>query len=86
MTQATEGTVARHEVRIEYFVNGEVQYATERKLTVREILENAGFTPATDHVLTRDNGHHTYKDYDEEVPLRPGERFTATFKGPTPTS
>lgn len=71
---------------IHYKVNGEPQETTEHKLTVRQILENAGFTPAEDYQLTRDNGHHTYQNLDEEVPLREGETFTATFTGPTPTS
>jgi hypothetical protein len=71
---------------IHYQVNGENQETTEHKLTVREILQNASFTPAEDYQLTRDNGHHTYNDLNEEVPLREGETFTATFTGPTPTS
>lgn len=71
---------------ITYFVNGEAQHTAEHKLTVRQILENAGFTPATDYRLTRDNGNHPFTDYDEEVPLHDGEKFTATFIGQTPTS
>jgi hypothetical protein len=69
-----------------YFVNGEPQTTATHKRTVIEILELAGFTPATDYDLNRDNGHHQFSDYAEEVPLHDGERFTATFKGPTPTS
>lgn len=70
----------------QYFVNGETQATDEHKLTVRQILENSGFTPAEQYELIRDNGHHTYADYNEEVPLHEGERFTAKFRGPTPTS
>ena len=69
-----------------YFVNGEEQTTASDKLTVREILTKAGFTPVEDYRLTRDEGNHVYHDYDEEVPLHEDERFTATFLGPTPTS
>lgn len=71
---------------IVYFVNAEEQTTDERKLTVRQILENAGFTPAEDYRLTRDNGDHDFTNYDEEVPIHEDERFTATFLGPTPVS
>jgi ribose 5-phosphate isomerase RpiB len=69
-----------------YFVNGEEQSTESKKLTVKQILENAGFTPAEDFRLTRDNGSHDFSDYTEEVPIHKYERFTATFKGVTPTS
>ncbi len=71
---------------ISYFVNGEKQTSQLHKLTVRTILTNAGFTPAEDYRLVRDDGNHTYTNYDEEVPLHEGEKFTALFQGPTPTS
>ncbi len=71
---------------ITYFVDGEEQVTEEHKLTVAQILENAGFTPATDYILTRQNGHHDFTDYNQEVPLRNGERFTTRFIGVTPTS
>ena len=71
---------------VTYYVNGEVQTTTKDKLTVQEILSDAGFTPAEEYRLTRDEGNHIYRDYNEEVPLHENERFTATFLGPTPTS
>ena len=71
---------------VTYYVNGEAQTTAHHKLTVREILTAAGFTPVTEYQLTRDEGHHVYRDYDEEVPLHQHERFTATFVGPTPVS
>jgi hypothetical protein len=71
---------------IHYTVNAEPQETEHLKLTVRQILVNAGFQPAEDYDLTRDNGHHKLPDLDEEVPIHEGESFTATFKGPTPTS
>lgn len=84
---ATEGHVAEAKTRtITYFVNGEEQTTTEHKLTVRRILENAGFKPAEEYRLTRDAGNHDFTDYDQEVPLHEGERFTVTFLGVTPVS
>jgi hypothetical protein len=77
---------ATHRKAVTYFVNGEEQATTEDKLTVRQILTAAGFTPVEEYRLTRDEGGHVYRDYNEEVPLHEGERFTATFLGPTPTS
>lgn len=71
---------------ITYYVNGEAPTTTQHKLTVREILTDAGFTPAEEYRLTRDEGHHVYQDYNEEVPLRDSEKFTTTFIGPTPVS
>ncbi len=71
---------------ITYYVNGESQTTHHHKLTVRTILTNAGFTPAEDYRLVRDAGNHTYTNLDEEVPLHEGEKFTALFQGPTPTS
>jgi len=78
-------SVTEHKT-VTYYVNGEKQTTTQDKLTVREILTVAGFTPVTDYQLTRDEGHNVYRDYDEEVPLHEDERFTATFVGPTPVS
>ncbi len=72
--------------RRKYFVNGERFATRERELTVREILEDAGFTPAEEYRLTCDEGHRVFDGYDAIVPIRDGQRFTATFLGPTPTS
>ncbi len=71
---------------IEYTVNGEEETTAQHKLTVRQILENAGFKPAENYDLTRNEGNHAYHNYDEDVPLHEDEAFTATFKGPTPVS
>jgi hypothetical protein len=80
-------TATEAEVRvITYYVNGETQTTSSHKLTVREILSNAEFTPPENYKLSRNAGHHEYTNYDEEVPLHEGERFTALFQGPTPTS
>lgn len=69
-----------------YFVNGERQETEQHKLTVRMILENAGFKPAEEYRLVRDNGNKTFTDPSEELPVHKDERFTALFEGPTPTS
>jgi hypothetical protein len=69
-----------------YFVNSEPEATEESKLTVREVLEDADFKPAENYDLTRDEGHHTFTNYDEEIPIHEGEHFTATYKGTTPVS
>ncbi|MBZ4521842.1 hypothetical protein [Mycobacterium avium] len=69
-----------------YFVNGERLRTTEERLTVREILKDAGFTPVKDYRLSRDSDHRVFEHHGAEVPIRDGEKFTATFVGPTPTS
>lgn len=69
-----------------YFVNGEQFHTIEFELTVRAVLQNAGFTPVEEYRLARDHGHHIYENYDVVVPIHDGERFTATFLGPTLTS
>jgi DNA-binding LacI/PurR family transcriptional regulator len=70
---------------IHYIVSGEPQETTERKLAGRQILERAGFTPAEDYRLTRDDGGKEIGLTDLE-PIHGNEAFTATFRGPTPTS
>ena len=72
--------------KIEYFVNGEVQHTEEDPITVKRILEKAGFTPPDQYELIRDKDQHKYKDLHKEVEIHNGERFTALFVGPTPTS
>ena len=76
-----------HEKDVTYFVNDEAQVSTEKKLTMREIVEGAGFSPASDYELEEnDHGHTTYVDPDEEVVLHNGQHFTVTYTGVTPTS
>lgn len=69
-----------------YYVNGDKQETSERELTVRQVLENAGFRPPEQYRLTRDEGNQTYPSLDTEVKVHPNERFTALFEGPTPVS
>jgi DNA-binding LacI/PurR family transcriptional regulator len=76
----------RRKTEIEYFVNGEPQTTHQRKLTARKILEDAGFAPPEEWLLSRDDPHHEYKDENHEVELHEHERFTATFTGSTETS
>jgi len=69
-----------------YYVNGEPYDAMRHKMTVREILEIAGLTPAEDYRLIRENGNKEFTDYNEEVPISKNESFMALYKGVTPTS
>lgn len=72
---------------ITYFVNDEAETTNKKHLTVREILENAGFTPATDYTLKSHDPKVDYgSNYDEEVKINQDQRFHALHKGPTPTS
>jgi len=72
---------------ITYFVNGEKETTKEPELAVKQILENAGFTPETDYTLAREHPHHDFdSNYNELVKIHENERFQAKFKGPTPTS
>jgi hypothetical protein len=70
---------------IHYSVSAEPQETTAHKLSGREILERAGFTPAEDYTLTRDDGNKVI-DLDDREPIHEHETFTAKFKGITPTS
>ena len=70
-----------------YFVNGEEETTTQEALEVRIILENAGFTPATDYTLKSENPPVDYDShYGEKVEIHSHQRFQAQFKGPTQTS
>lgn len=85
-TDMTESQAPEQTRLITYFVNGEREQTPDHKRTVRAILSDAGFTPVETYQLERDNGHHVFSDYDEEVPIHEDERFTALYKGPTQTS
>lgn len=70
-----------------YYVNGEAETTDQDELIVREILENAGFKPATDYTLKSENPKKDFdSQYDEPVKIHPNQRFEALFKGPTPVS
>ena len=84
--QAAEKQARRPGKETEYFVNGESQKTSEHKLAVKTILSNAGFTPPEEYELSRDKDGHEFGSQEELVPIHKGERFTATFTGPTPTS
>lgn len=71
---------------VRYFVNGAAQATHDRKLTPRAILTNAGFSPAEDYRLIRDDGNKILADLDKEESIHTDERFTALFNGPTPVS
>lgn len=78
-------TQEHEKVKVIYSVSAESQETSEHRLTGREILEHAGFKPAEDYTLTRDDGNKVI-DLGDRESIREGERFTATFKGITPTS
>jgi hypothetical protein len=70
-----------------YYVNGESETTDAGELTVREILENAGFKPASEYTLKSENPKRDYdSNYDEQVKVHENQRFDALHKGPTPTS
>lgn len=71
---------------VRYFVNGAVQTTDDHKLTPREILTKAGFSPAEDYRLIRDDGNKVLDNLDKEESIHKDERFTALFNGPTPVS
>ena len=85
-SQATSPEATGHDNIINYSVSAEPQSTTQKKLSVREILENAGFKPAEDYELTRNDGNKKLGDLDALEPIHEGEKFTAKFVGPTPTS
>lgn len=85
-SQAASPEAPGHDKIIHYSVSAEPQETTQKKLTVRTILENAGFKPAEDYELTRNDGNKKLADPDALEPIHEGEKFTAKFLGPTPTS
>jgi hypothetical protein len=71
----------------EYFVNDEPRTTEDEKMTMAEIVEGAGFTPASDYKLKEeDHGNKTYEDPNDEVHVKKGQHFTVTYTGVTPTS
>lgn len=72
---------------VTYYVNGEEETSPQSDLAVKQILEHAGFTPATDYTLKSENPKRDYdSQYDEIVKIHHNQRFQAQHKGPTPTS
>ena len=52
-----------------------------------QIVEDAGFTPASDYELEEDDhGNKTYTDPAAEVKIHKDQHFTVTYTGVTPTS
>ena len=70
-----------------YFVNGEEENTKAESLTVRVILDQAGFQPVEDYTLKSEDPKENYDShYDREVRIHEDQRFEALHKGPTPTS
>ena len=93
-TDVEAAPTSQFEESLKYYVNGEEivhEYnkgsdREELKLSVREILTSAGFTPVEDYELTRDSDNQKFESLDAKVAVKFGERFTATHKGDTPVS
>jgi hypothetical protein len=86
MTQGAKMNKPDPQHQIKYFVNGEEESTDKAELPVKDLLENAGFSPATDYLLSSENPPKDYADYDQRIKIHPNERFQAKFKGPTATS
>ena len=79
---------------IKFWVNEEeVVYSYQKpderavfKLSVRDILTLAGFTPAENFELTRDSDNQKFPSLGYEVPVEQGDHFTAKYNAPTPAS
>ncbi len=83
----SEHTAHEHKRKTVYFVNGEPESTDEDQLSLRNILEGAGFTPATDYTLKSENPKEDYgSNYDDKVKVHPNQRFQAQHNGPTPVS
>lgn len=75
----------KHEIT--YFVNAEKETTEKHELSVREILEKAGFKPADQWTLKSLDPREDFdSEYAREVHIHEGQHFEALHKGPTPTS
>lgn len=70
---------------ITYLMNEEVEQTHVHKLKAQIMLEQAGFTPATDYRLIREKPRHEY-GLGDDVEIHEGDRFEILHRGPTPTS
>ena len=69
---------------ITYFVDGKLQQSAQDTLSQKEILERAGFVPEQ-YYLIGENGSE-YRDPDDRVPLKDGEKFEVKpLRGTTPS-
>lgn len=70
-----------------YFVDNEPQSTTEKELTVKTILENAGYDPAKHYVIElRGDQQIQHKDVNESIKIHEKMKFAAIFTGETPVS
>lgn len=75
----------KHLPAITYLMNEEVEQTHVHKLKAEIMLEQAGFSPATDYRLIREKPRHEYA-LGDEVDIHEGDRFEILHRGPTPTS
>lgn len=75
----------QHSVNI--FINQKKHEVTAATMTPRQLLELAGEQPEQTKLSLKDQGQlHAYDNLDENVPLRNGMHFIATYIGSTPVS
>lgn len=74
--------------KIEYKVDGEAQFTTEREMTPRQILVNAGIDPENYYLdLVKGGRTESYKDcMDKSIRMHPGIEFISVYTGPSPVS
>lgn len=70
---------------IHYELDGEPQETSERTLTARQIIINAGLDPSERYLVEIQGRHQkSYKDaMDEPIHMHEGQKFVTVFTGPT---
>lgn len=79
-------TAAAHVIH--YTVDGEAQETTERELTPRQIIINAGLNPDERYLVKIDGRHQvSYKDnMNDPIRIHEKEKFVTVFTGPVPVA
>ena len=74
--------------KIDYTVDGEPQQTTERTLTPRQIIINAGLDPSERYLVEiQGKQQKSYKDaMDEPIHMHEKQTFVTVFSGPTPVA
>ncbi len=86
ITSPQENAGAHHVIH--YTVDGEPQTTTERELTPRQIIKNAGLNPDERYLVEiRGREQVSYKDNPgTPIHLHEHEKFVTVFIGPVPVS
>jgi hypothetical protein len=87
-TYPTDAGAVNTMSEIPYKVDTKPQKTSTPDLTVRQILEKAGKTPAESYYLIQKKGNQEedLKDLDKVISIQPGDHFHAVFVGDMPTS